>query len=117
VKNFNSFNNEFFFFAIIFKFHITPYGLCHYRFSKPRDKIFRRQINHCQFDGIRNFTTINDDITQHDYQHSVIYMQNTKSNADIIDIEAEEKMILKSLIIPDWSLVVETQYVYRLNYS
>ncbi|CAG9540873.1 unnamed protein product [Cercopithifilaria johnstoni] len=90
---------------------ITPYGLCHYRFSKPRDKIFRRQINHCQFDGVRNFTSING-LTQHNYQHSVVYMQNTKSNADIIDIEAEEMMSLKSSLIPDWNLIMEIQYVY-----
>uniref|UniRef100_A0AAF5PIP9 MTP large subunit lipid-binding domain-containing protein n=4 Tax=Wuchereria bancrofti TaxID=6293 RepID=A0AAF5PIP9_WUCBA len=43
------------------------------------------------------------------------FRQNTKSNADIIDIEAEEKMILKSLIIPDWSLVVETQAKMRMT--
>ncbi|KAL3982977.1 hypothetical protein ACH3XW_49305 [Acanthocheilonema viteae] len=93
---------------------ITPYGLCHYRFSKLRDKIFRRQINHCKFDGIRNFTAI-DDLTQHNYQHSVVYIQNTKSNADIIDIEAEEMMSLKSSLIPDWSLIVETQVKMKMT--
>ncbi|VDP15621.1 unnamed protein product [Onchocerca flexuosa] len=97
-------------FSIISKFQITPYGQCHCRFSKLRDKIFRRQINHCQFDGIRNFTSI-DGLTQHNYQQSVVYIQNAKSNADIVDIEGEEKMILKSSIIADWNLIVETKYV------
>ncbi|KAM3725317.1 Microsomal triglyceride transfer protein [Dirofilaria immitis] len=93
---------------------ITPSGLCHYRFSKIHDKIFRRQINNCQFDGIRNFTSI-DELTQHNYQHSVVYMQNTKSNADIVDIEAEEKMILKSSIIPDWNLNMKTQIKIKMT--
>uniref|UniRef100_A0A915PZX6 Uncharacterized protein n=1 Tax=Setaria digitata TaxID=48799 RepID=A0A915PZX6_9BILA len=87
---------------------ITPYGLCHYRFSKPKDKIFRRQINHCQFDGIRNFTLISG-LTEHNYQQSVLYIQNTKSNPDIVEIETEEVMTLKSSLISDWSLTVKTR--------
>ncbi|VDM94847.1 unnamed protein product, partial [Thelazia callipaeda] len=91
-----------------FKIQITPYGLCHYHFSKPQDQIFRRQISDCKMDGIRNFTAI-DDLTRFHYQQNIEYIQNTRIRADIIKIMAEEKLSFTSSLIQDWSLIMETQ--------
>uniref|UniRef100_A0A0M3JTY3 Microsomal triglyceride transfer protein (inferred by orthology to a C. elegans protein) n=1 Tax=Anisakis simplex TaxID=6269 RepID=A0A0M3JTY3_ANISI len=75
---------------------ITPYGLCSYHFWRPEDKIFKRRVNKCSFDGIRNHSLIAS-ATVHSYEHMIEYIQNAKMNADIAYIEADEKLHITSV--------------------
>ncbi|VDD89802.1 unnamed protein product, partial [Enterobius vermicularis] len=57
----------------------TPYGFCHYRFSKPRDKRFRRQMDRCTFEGISNHSLLSG-MTLHSYKQDIMYYLLASSN-------------------------------------
>ncbi|TMS39281.1 hypothetical protein L596_005830 [Steinernema carpocapsae] len=84
----------------------TPFGLCNFVFGRPQDKRFSRKINNCHIGGERNQSLI-DGALLHNYNQDILYIQNTKHDADIVLTEISEKFEVRSPLHKKFSMIVE----------
>ncbi|CAJ0579605.1 unnamed protein product, partial [Mesorhabditis spiculigera] len=86
----------------------SPYGHCQYDFSRPQDKHFKRNIGGCELTGDFNYTRA-DGLQTTKYTQEVLYVQNVKTDADIVIIEAVEELKMRSMINPKWGMTIESR--------
>uniref|UniRef100_A0A914V471 Vitellogenin domain-containing protein n=1 Tax=Plectus sambesii TaxID=2011161 RepID=A0A914V471_9BILA len=85
---------------------VTPYGICVSKFGRPADKRFTRHTYDCNIRGERNHSLI--PLTTQSYEQKVEYLQNTKVDADIVEVTSVETLKLAADIHAKWSMEAKT---------
>ncbi|KAK0399681.1 hypothetical protein QR680_003159 [Steinernema hermaphroditum] len=86
----------------------TPFGLCSFTFGRPQDKRFTRKIDNCHIGGERNQSLVDGTIV-HSYKQDVLYIQNTKHDADIVLTEIKEKFEIRSPLHKGYTMFVDAR--------
>uniref|UniRef100_A0A1I7YR79 MTP_lip_bd domain-containing protein n=1 Tax=Steinernema glaseri TaxID=37863 RepID=A0A1I7YR79_9BILA len=86
----------------------TPFGLCSFTFGRPEDKRFTRKIDGCHIGGERNQSLVDSAIV-HNYKQDVLYIQNTKHDADIVLTEIKEKFEIRSPLHKGFTMFVDAR--------